>query len=83
MQDPQNPDSHTGIATRTKVGFGLTAAWMLAIVLITGNDVAHPLFDYIFSVPIAVWIAVLLIERLFKIWQVKSGQAKGGRGRKE
>ncbi len=45
----------------TKVGYGLTAAWMVVVLGITGNDVTHPLFDYIFSVPLAVWAAVLAL----------------------
>ena len=56
----------------TKVGFALTAGWMLAVVAITGSDVTHPLFGYIFNVPIVAWIAALLVARLVKAWRQRN-----------
>ena len=50
----------------TKVAYGLTAAWMIAVIAITGNNVTHPLFDYIFTVPLAAWIGGLVVARLVK-----------------
>ena len=48
------------------IGYGATAAWMFAIVVITGNDVSHPLFRYIFIVPLGGWILGLVVARLIQ-----------------
>ena len=64
MDDPESSGTPW-----TKVGFGLTAAWMLGVVLVTGNDVTHPLFDYIFSVPLVVWAVGLIAVSLFKAFR--------------
>ena len=53
----------------TKVGYGLTALWMLIVLGVTGNDVTHPFFNYIFAVPLAVWIGALVLGRLWKNWR--------------
>ena len=45
------------------IGYAASAAWMLGIVIITGNDTGHPLFRYIFIVPLAGWILGLLVAR--------------------
>ncbi len=50
--------------TWQRIGYTATAAWMLAVLVITGSDVTHPLFDYIFVVPLAGWILGLLVARL-------------------
>ena len=50
----------------SKVGFGLTAVWMMVVLAITGARVTHPLFDYIFSVPLVCWIAGLIVGRLLE-----------------
>ena len=46
------------------VGFYLTAAWLLFVVAVSGGDGSHPLFDYIFIVPLAGWIAAVLVDRI-------------------
>lgn len=46
------------------LGYGATALWMLGVVIVTGNDVSHPLFRTIFIVPLGGWILGLLIARL-------------------
>jgi len=52
----------------TRLGYIASAAWMLFVVVYTGNDVAHPLFDYIFTVPLVGWglglAAAWLLRRL-------------------
>ena len=53
----------------TKIGYILTAAWMVVMLAITGGDVIHPFFDYIFSVPLGLWIAALVGARLWKAWR--------------
>ncbi|MBK8907467.1 MAG: hypothetical protein IPM60_06100 [Rhodospirillales bacterium] len=43
----------------TKIGYAVTAAWMLFVVVYTGSDPSHPLFSFIFVVPLAGWITVI------------------------
>ena len=43
------------------VGYTLSAAWMLFVLVQTGGNVSHPLFDYIFIVPLVLWSAGLAI----------------------
>ncbi len=52
-----------------KVGYGLTALWMLVVLWITGNDVAHPLYNYIFGVPLAAWAGVVAVNHILKTWR--------------
>lgn len=46
------------------VGYALTAAWMIGILVVTDSDPAHPWFDYIFVVPLVGWIVAVGIGRL-------------------
>lgn len=48
------------------LGYAVSAAWMLYVVVATGNDVRAPLFSYIFAVPLALWIGGLLVARLLR-----------------
>lgn len=43
----------------------LTAAWMIAVLVLSGGDHRHGLFEYIFIVPLAGWIAALIVDRLW------------------
>lgn len=43
----------------TKIGYAVTAAWMLFVVAYTRSDPFHPLFSFIFVVPLAGWITVI------------------------
>ena len=45
------------------IGYGLTAAWMIVILVITDSDPSHPWFDYIFVVPLVGWIITVGIAR--------------------
>lgn len=45
------------------IGYALTAAWMIAILVITDSDPAHPWFDFIFVVPLVGWIIAVGIAR--------------------
>ncbi len=49
-----------------KAGYWLTAGWMAVVLGVTGGNVGHPLFSYIFSVPLGVWAAALVAARLVK-----------------
>jgi|GEM_PF-667635 len=46
------------------VGYVLTAGWIGFILAASGGDSSHPLFDYIFIVPLAGWIIGMLIARV-------------------
>lgn len=48
----------------TRVGYALTVLWILGILLVTGGDMADPLFDFIFIVPLAFWVVAVVIARL-------------------
>ena len=47
-----------------KIGFGLTAVWMVFALAVTGGRVTHPFFDYILRVPLMCWIVALIVGRL-------------------
>lgn len=42
------------------VGYVLTAAWIVMVVMETDGDMAHPLFNYIFLVPLIGWIVAVI-----------------------
>ena len=46
------------------VGLYLTAAWLFFVVAYSGGDRAHPLFTYIFTVPMAAWVAAVAVAWL-------------------
>ena len=56
----------TGRRLWHRIGYALTAAWMVYVIYATGKDVEHPLFAYIFVVPLAGWIAGLVVASLIK-----------------
>jgi hypothetical protein len=45
------------------VGIVATGIWLSFVAMSTDFDPAHPLFDYIFIVPIAGWLVILLVTR--------------------
>ena len=46
------------------IGYGLTAVWMLLVLVVSGNNPEHPLFTFIFIVPIAGWLIGISIGRV-------------------
>jgi hypothetical protein len=48
------------------VGYTATGLWMLGVLVVTGGDSRHPLFDYIFIVPLAAWLVGVLAAALVK-----------------
>ena len=70
MNDRLPPNSEQkGLPAWTKAGYGLTALWMLIVLWITGNDPGHPFYQYIFSVPLAGWIAALVVRYIIRTWR--------------
>ncbi len=45
-------------------GYLLTAAWIGYVALKSGGDPGHPLVDYIFLVPIGLWVVIILATRM-------------------
>ncbi len=45
------------------IGYGLTAAWMVAVLVMSGGDPADPMFDYIFIVPLIGWLIAVPVVR--------------------
>ena len=71
MADPQEPSPDALPWWRRKepvqrIGYFLTAVWMAGIVIVTNGDTGHVLFDFIFSVPLAGWIAGLVVAALLR-----------------
>lgn len=48
------------------VGYVLSAIWMIGVLIITGSDTKHPLFQYIFLVPLAGWVLGLMAGAILK-----------------
>lgn len=44
-------------------GYVLTAVWVVYVLSVTKGDMGHPLFDYIFLVPLAGWLIGLVVFR--------------------
>ena len=71
MADPENPSPDALPWWRRKepvqrIGYVLTAIWMAGIVVVTNGDTGHVLFDFIFTVPLAGWIAGLVVAGLLR-----------------
>jgi len=47
-------------------GWIATGLWIAAILVLTGNDTADPLYDLIFIVPLAGWIVGVTVARLVR-----------------
>lgn len=60
--------------TWIRVGYGLTALWMLMVVVVTEADPRHPFFNTIFLVPLGGWILGLVVARLI----ARRGPRQGG-----
>ena len=50
----------------TRVGYTLTAIWILGILYATDGEIEDPLFDYIFIVPLGTWMVGLAIARVMR-----------------
>jgi len=67
-QNPEQPEKKTlSNAIYFKImGYLLTAGWVGFILAITGGDTTHPMFDYIFVVPLAGWIIGMIVARVIR-----------------
>ena len=48
------------------VGYIGSAAWMAFVLVRTGGNVEDPFFELIFVVPLAAWIAGLVLARIIR-----------------
>jgi len=55
------------------LGIIATGIWLSYVGMSTGFDPTHPLFDYIFIVPIAGWLPVIFIIRRLERSAAPSG----------
>ena len=60
------PDHDIGLSTGTKIGYALTAAWMVGVLVYTDGDVRHPVFDTLFIVPLGGWVVALTVARVIR-----------------
>jgi hypothetical protein len=58
------------------VGYIGSAAWMVFVLLRTGGNVENPMFELIFVVPLAAWIAGLVLARIITALRERSGNSK-------
>lgn len=56
-----------------RIGYALTLAWIVAVMAVTGGDPAHPLYDLIFTVPLAAWIVAIIIDRVARRRHARRG----------
>jgi len=49
-------------------GLILTAAWLTYVAIRTGGDPSHPLFNFIFIVPLVAWLLLVLLGHLLQRW---------------
>ena len=47
-----------------RIGYGLTIAWLVVVVAVSRGDRGHPMFEYIFTVPLVAWVVAVLIDGL-------------------
>ena len=66
MADSPTPIDWRARRTWHALGYGLTALWMVLVLVLSGNDPAHPLFNFIFIVPIAGWLVGISIGRVLR-----------------
>jgi hypothetical protein len=52
--------------TWIRIGYVLSAIWMVGVLIVSDGRASHPAFDYIFIVPLAGWILGLVIARVIR-----------------
>ena len=57
----------------TKIGYAVTAAWMLFVVVYTDSDPKHPLFSFVFIVPLAGWITAIAVIKVVTAFRGRDG----------
>lgn len=53
------------------VGYGLSALWMIGMLIVTNGNGKDPLFKYFFTVPLAGWIVGIAIGFAIKTFVIK------------
>ena len=60
------------------VGYIGSAAWMVFVLLRTGGNVEDPMFELIFVVPLAAWIAGLVLARIIAALRQRNDSTGSG-----
>lgn len=50
----------------SKIGYGVSALWMIGVLYYTKGDTRHSFFQYIFIVPLTGWVVALAIGVVLK-----------------
>ncbi len=50
----------------SKIGYGVSALWMIGVLFYTKGDTRDPFFQYIFIVPLTGWVVVLAVNFALK-----------------
>lgn len=56
----------------SKIGYVISALWMIGVLYYTKGDTRHSFFQYIFIVPLTGWVVVLAIGAALK-WLRRRG----------
>jgi hypothetical protein len=59
------------------VGWVLSALWVAFVLAYSRGDPRHPLFEFIFVVPLAGWIAAFVVTRVWRTVRERK-RADGG-----
>ena len=71
VDDRTEPEAHQGGRPFPwiRVAYGVSAGWMLLVLGVTNADPDHPLFKYIFNVPLAAWLGGAVIAWIVRTWR--------------
>lgn len=68
--NPEAPESGRAFP-RMRIAYVATAGWMLVVLAVTNADPGHPFFEYIFNVPLAIWIGVAVVYWIVRTWRAR------------
>ncbi len=59
--------------TWQSAGIVLTALWFTFVAMASRGDTSHPLVDYIFLVPLGMWLVIVVATRILRIDEPERG----------
>ncbi len=66
--DPDAPEAGRAFPWM-RIAYAVTAGWMVLVLAATNADPGHPMFAYIFNVPLAAWIGGAVIAWIVRTWR--------------
>ena len=72
----QLPDPVERRMRPVRIGYWLTAGWIVVVLAVSGGAPGHPAFDLIFIVPLAGWVALLGSERAWRALAARRDQRR-------